>query len=91
MSTKITIPWLRPGEQVGAGDAFKSLTDFVLGPNKQYCQDCDRRRTVLNSLLTFSAPPTQPPAPQQPKQRPSDWAQMYHPANDEEQLPDGGM
>ena len=59
--SKMEIPWLK--SDVGAGDALKSLLDFVIGPNKTYCQTCDRRRTALNGLFTFSAP--QPPAQSQ--------------------------
>ena len=69
---KMEIPWLK--SDVGAGDALKSLLDFVIGPNKTYCQTCDRRRTALNTLFTFSAPrsPVQPQRPHNvPIERPS--------------------
>ncbi len=88
MPAKVTLPWLRPGQQIGLGDAFKKVTDYF---NIQPTADChcEQWRQEWNQLVTFAGAPT--PQPPQPKTRPTDWLQSYQGQQvDEESMPDGG-
>ncbi len=71
MSTKIQLPWLRPDEQIGLGDAFKNVTNWLgiqAGPN---C-GCETRRLAWNQIITFTGIQTiQPQRPHKvPIERP---------------------
>lgn len=47
---QIPIPWMREGEQVGAGDVVKRATQAV---GIQPCGGCQRRRRALNRRIVF--------------------------------------